>query len=61
MPKRREFTTLAYNLDKIPRSFTPTAHITDIDAQMRRGGQSTQLHYLSESTDTTGQILLHYK
>ncbi len=26
-----------------------------------RGGQSTQLHYLSESTDTAGQILLHYK
>ncbi len=26
-----------------------------------RGGQSTQLHYLSESTDTNSQILLHYK
>ncbi len=26
-----------------------------------RGGQSTQFHYLSESIDTAGQILLHYK
>jgi len=26
-----------------------------------RGGQSTQLPYLSESTDTTGQILFCYK
>ncbi len=26
-----------------------------------RGGQSAQLHYLSKSTDTAGQILLHYK
>ncbi len=26
-----------------------------------KGRQSTQLHYLSESTDTAGQILLHYK
>ncbi len=26
-----------------------------------RGGQITQLHYLSESIDPAGQILLHYK
>ena len=26
-----------------------------------RGGRSTQLPYLSESIDTTGQILLRYK
>ncbi len=27
----------------------------------RRRGQRTQLHYLSESTDTAGQTLLYYK
>lgn len=26
-----------------------------------RGERSTQLPYLSDSSDTTGQILLHYK
>ncbi len=38
-----------------------TALFNSVCLDIIRGGQSTQLHYLSESTDTAGQILLHYK
>ncbi len=42
-------------LYKISQDFPQTSYTNT------RGGQSTQLHYLSQSTDPAGQILFHYK
>ncbi len=41
--------------------FGKNAHVLVINIVIYSSGQSAQFHYMSESIDTPGQILLQYK